>query len=46
MYDDWLLVALIFAVPIILFVILELFGVARSWRQRALATRRKGPKSP
>jgi hypothetical protein len=40
-----MLIALIFAVPLVLFLILELFGFARSRRNRAMATRRKGPRA-
>lgn len=44
-YEEWTLAALIFALPIALFLLFELFGVARSWRLRSQATRRKGPKA-
>ncbi len=42
-YEEWTLAALIFALPIVLFLLFELFGLARSWRLRSQATRRKGP---
>jgi len=41
--QDWIWIALIFAVPVVLFAIFELIGFARTRRQRALGQRRKGP---
>ena len=43
MSDEWIWVALIVAVPIILFLAIELSSVLRSRRHRVTAMRRKGP---
>lgn len=42
-YEELILAAMILAIPVVLFLLFELFFIARSWRNRALATRRKGP---
>lgn len=42
MFDEWFMVALILATPVVLFAVLELMGIARGRRERALAQRNKG----